>query len=51
MKIVSDPDIRQKLAAVGFDAVGSTPAEFDAKVKAEIAKWAKVIAAAGIKPQ
>ncbi len=51
VKIVADPEIKQRLAAVGFEAIGSTPAEFDARVKAEIAKWAKVIRDAGIKPQ
>jgi tripartite-type tricarboxylate transporter receptor subunit TctC len=40
-----------KLAAVGFDAVGSTPAEFDARIKLEIAKWAKVIRDANVRPQ
>jgi tripartite-type tricarboxylate transporter receptor subunit TctC len=51
VKIVADPEIKRRLAAVGFEAVGSTPAEFDERVKAEIAKWAKVIRDAGIKPQ
>ena len=51
VKIVADPEIKRRLAAVGFEAVGSTPAEFDARVKAEIAKWAKVIRDAGLKPQ
>jgi tripartite-type tricarboxylate transporter receptor subunit TctC len=51
VKIVADPEVKRRLAVVGFEAVGSTPAEFDARVKAEIAKWAKVIRDAGIKPQ
>src|SRR5262245_27236582 len=51
IKIVAQPEIKEKLAAVGFDAVGSTPAELNSHVKAEIAKWAKVIQDAGIKPQ
>jgi tripartite-type tricarboxylate transporter receptor subunit TctC len=51
VKIVADPEIKRRLAAVGFEAVGSTPAEFDERVKAEIAKWAKVIRDAGIKLQ
>jgi tripartite-type tricarboxylate transporter receptor subunit TctC len=49
--IVAQPEMKEKLAAVGFDAVGSTPAEFDARVKFEIAKWAKVIRDANIKGQ
>ena len=49
VKIVADPEIKRRLAAVGFEAVGSTPAEFDARVKTEIAKWAKVIRDANIR--
>ena len=51
VKIVAQPEMKQRLALVGFDAVGSTPAEFDARIKFEIAKWAKVIRAAGITPR
>jgi tripartite-type tricarboxylate transporter receptor subunit TctC len=51
VKIVARPEMKEKLAAVGFDAVGSTPAEFDARIKLEIAKWAKVIRDANVRPQ
>jgi tripartite-type tricarboxylate transporter receptor subunit TctC len=51
VKIVTDPEIKRRLAAVGFEAVGSTPAEFDARIRAEIAKWAKVVRDANIKQQ
>jgi tripartite-type tricarboxylate transporter receptor subunit TctC len=42
LKILKMPDIADKLTGLGADIVGSTPAEFDAYVKAEIAKWGKV---------
>ncbi|MCC6776805.1 MAG: tripartite tricarboxylate transporter substrate binding protein [Hyphomicrobiales bacterium] len=51
VRIVGDPDIVRRLGAVGFEAVGSSPAEFDARIRSEIAKWARVIHAAGITPQ
>jgi tripartite-type tricarboxylate transporter receptor subunit TctC len=51
VKIVADPEIKRRLAVVGFEAVGSTPAEFDARIRAEIAKWAKVVRDANIKQQ
>jgi len=51
VKVVAQPEMKAKLAVVGFDAVGSTPAEFEARIKSEIAKWAKVIRAAGVTPQ
>ena len=43
------PDVRDKLTAQGFVVVGSTPAEFDAFVKAEVAKWKRVIDVSGAK--
>ncbi len=48
-QIVTMPDVKQKLAAIGFTPIGDTPAEFTAFLKAEEAKWAKVINEAGIK--
>jgi tripartite-type tricarboxylate transporter receptor subunit TctC len=41
--------LKERLAAQGTEPVGSTPAEFLAKIKAEWDKWGKVIAAAGLK--
>ena len=37
------PDVRARLASIGIDAVGNTSEEFAAQIKAEIAKWGKVI--------
>jgi tripartite-type tricarboxylate transporter receptor subunit TctC len=45
------PDIKDFLFKQGLDAAPSTPEEFAAYMKSEMAKWAKVIKAAGIKPQ
>jgi tripartite-type tricarboxylate transporter receptor subunit TctC len=42
-------DIRRKLADVGMDVIGSSPAEFSAALQAEIPQWAKLIREAGIK--
>ena len=42
-------DVKERLAQMGAEGVGNTPEQFAAFVKAEIAKWAKVVAAAGIK--
>jgi tripartite-type tricarboxylate transporter receptor subunit TctC len=51
VRIVAQPDMKERLAAVGFEAVGSTPAEFATRIKAEIAKWGKVIRDANIKAE
>ena len=45
------PEVSNRLAGQGAEPVGSTPEEYDAFVKKEIAKWQKVCKEAGIKPQ
>ena len=45
------PDIKEFLFKQGLDAAPNTPEQFSAYMKSEMAKWAKVIKAAGIKPQ
>jgi tripartite-type tricarboxylate transporter receptor subunit TctC len=48
--MLNTPEVRQRIAHEGADPVGSMPDQFAARVKAEIAKWGKVIRAAGIAP-
>jgi tripartite-type tricarboxylate transporter receptor subunit TctC len=43
------PEMVEKLAALGFEAIASTPDEFAARIQADIAKWAKVIRAANLR--
>jgi tripartite-type tricarboxylate transporter receptor subunit TctC len=43
------PEVKQRFAADGADPVGSSPEEFAAYLRAEIARWTKVVKAAGIK--
>jgi tripartite-type tricarboxylate transporter receptor subunit TctC len=45
------PDMREKLAAEGAEAVGSRPEEFSAFLKSEIDKWGKVVKVAKIPMQ
>ena len=48
-RILRMPDVRERLAAQGAEAVGNTPAEYAASIKADLARWAKVVAVAGIR--
>jgi tripartite-type tricarboxylate transporter receptor subunit TctC len=50
-KILGLPDIRERLAALGYDIVASTPEEYARRIEVEIELWAKVIRAANIKAQ
>jgi tripartite-type tricarboxylate transporter receptor subunit TctC len=48
---IAADDVRAAFAPQGIDTIGGTPEQFSAYVKSEIAKWAKVIETAGVKPQ
>jgi tripartite-type tricarboxylate transporter receptor subunit TctC len=51
VKILQQPEIRQRFAGDGVDPVGNTPEQFAAYIKSELTKWAKVAREAGIKPE
>jgi tripartite-type tricarboxylate transporter receptor subunit TctC len=50
-KAVSAPDLKDKLAASGIDPVTSTPDQFRDLIRSETVHYAKIIKAAGIKPE
>lgn len=50
-KALASVDMRKRLADIGAEPLGSTPEEFSAFVKAEYAKWGKVVKDAGIKAE
>jgi tripartite-type tricarboxylate transporter receptor subunit TctC len=49
--VLATDDLRAKLAAAGIEVSGSTPEALQAELLDEIAKWAKVIRDANIKPE
>jgi tripartite-type tricarboxylate transporter receptor subunit TctC len=51
IRVLAMPEIHDRLAAFGFEPIGSSPEEFADRIRAEIEKWAKVIRAAGLAPQ
>ena len=51
MKALQMPDVRQRLIALGYEPLGSTPEEFAANLRSEMAKWAKAVKNAGIRVQ
>jgi tripartite-type tricarboxylate transporter receptor subunit TctC len=48
-RVVALPEVKQRLAAIGYTPVANTPDEFSAQIKADVARWARVIKDAGIK--
>jgi tripartite-type tricarboxylate transporter receptor subunit TctC len=47
---VATPELRQQMAAIGFEPAAVPPGEFAARIKADMPKWAKLISDAKIKP-
>jgi tripartite-type tricarboxylate transporter receptor subunit TctC len=45
---LASAELRERLSALGTDAVGSTPEELATFLKAEIGKWGQVVRAAKI---
>src|SRR5437764_1884802 len=48
-KSVARPDVRERLAVLGFKPVANTPDEFAARIKLEMEKWGKVVRDANLR--
>jgi tripartite-type tricarboxylate transporter receptor subunit TctC len=46
-KVLNQPDVKKKIADQGGDVVVETPEQFAAFIKAETAKWGKVVKESG----
>jgi len=49
-RVLALPEVKEQYSKMGLIPGGGTPEELDAFIRADIAKWSKVIKAAGIKP-
>jgi tripartite-type tricarboxylate transporter receptor subunit TctC len=49
VKALQAPDVKQRLADQGAEAVGNTPEQFAATIQRDLAKWAKVVKEANVK--
>lgn len=47
--IINEAEVNKRLSGAGADPVNTTPEEFSAYIKAEVAKWQKIVKFAGIK--
>jgi len=48
-RVIAKPEIRERLAALSFLPVGDSREQFAAFIKAEVAKWARVVKESGAK--
>jgi tripartite-type tricarboxylate transporter receptor subunit TctC len=48
-KAMAEPEVAQKMVALGFEKIASTPDDFARRIRVDIPKWAKVIQIANIR--
>jgi len=51
VKSLQAPDVRERMAALGTDPVGNTPAQLGAILRADLEKWTAVAKSAGVKAE
>ncbi|HKQ26995.1 MAG TPA: tripartite tricarboxylate transporter substrate-binding protein, partial [Burkholderiales bacterium] len=47
--VMKEPDVLERFGVLGIDPVANTPEEFEAQIKADLARWKGVVERAGIK--
>jgi tripartite-type tricarboxylate transporter receptor subunit TctC len=48
LEMLRDPAVLERLNSLGFVPAGTTPEQFSAQIKAELARWTKVLKEVGI---
>jgi len=48
-RLLQNPEVRSKLAAAGTEVLGSTPEEYAAYIRAELARWSRIVKESGAK--
>jgi tripartite-type tricarboxylate transporter receptor subunit TctC len=51
LAIIARPDFQERLSRDGIEPVGGSPESFGAQIRADTERWARVVKAAGIKPE
>lgn len=44
---MAHPETRERIVSLGYDVLGSTPEQFDAHIRSEVARWGKVVRDSG----
>jgi tripartite-type tricarboxylate transporter receptor subunit TctC len=51
VKAANTPQVRKRFSDEGIETIVSTPEEFGAHIKLEVARWARVVKENNIEPQ
>ena len=49
MAVLKEPAVRDRLLALGINPIGNSPAEFANDIKADLARWQRVVEIGNIK--
>ena len=49
--IIDNPEMKETLGRVGFEAFSSSPQELEDHIKVQLGKWEKMVKDAGIQPE
>jgi tripartite-type tricarboxylate transporter receptor subunit TctC len=49
--VLAEPEVRERYAVLGIEPVGNTPEEFAAQIRADLARWEKVVKQANIRQE
>jgi tripartite-type tricarboxylate transporter receptor subunit TctC len=49
VRVLRLPDVQERLAAQGFDSIGTTPEQFGEVLRADVERWRQVVKAAGLR--
>jgi tripartite-type tricarboxylate transporter receptor subunit TctC len=47
--VLAEPEIRERYATLGIEPVGNSPEQFTQQIRADLARWEKVVRQAGIR--
>jgi tripartite-type tricarboxylate transporter receptor subunit TctC len=47
--VLGEPEIRSRYATLGIDPVGNTPEQYGEQIRADLARWEKVVKQANIR--
>jgi len=50
-RLLATPEVRARIIKEGADPVGSSPEQFDKRIRGEVEKWNRVIKASGLSPK
>jgi tripartite-type tricarboxylate transporter receptor subunit TctC len=49
--VLAEPEVRERYAVLGIEPVGNTPEQFARQIRADLARWEKVVKQANVRQE